>query len=898
MRLGIALAVCASALWGQQTSVFLSAPQVIVVSGRTVQLSATVRNVQGAILPTATFNWTTNNGTVATVDSSGLVTARRPGLVTIGATSPGAASNSMQLQVVPSRIEVSPAETTIKVGESVQYTARALDADGQTIEGVAFQWQTVGANGGQINAARMDASGMLFSNAIAKVTVRAAIGYGGVSNQLISQFVGTARLEIQAADTYRLTRLLASDEAPTVVGLRLTSAEMATSEGGQAAFFASLDGYATGVVLYDNGRLDVLASTGMPRPLYGGQITSFNGLAVNRRGEVLTYASGQNFNGVSGNGLVLLSRQGMRTVVEGSGVISVNGFGTVSRYSLNDSGEAVFQGTYGPAAVLCRLRGGSVQIVWSTADALPGLASPFNFEWFGIDAGGEVHFVARSGVAQGYYRTDGFSSPTRVVGTGDTVGGVQLRGFQGYALSSDGEAAIQADVGNGRLLLRIPKGGGLAQIRTLAAACCGLLRAVGPAGVLFDGPQGLYRWQETQAVPVLQTGRPGPTGEPINGILGAGITTSGGAIAQVSTAFENLIVRDGAVVADSRTRVTGPGHFSFFSLVPGGRTGPAHVVMDQSARSIFEVGPLGLAPVMLHGDRIGEGPAGASVGAPWKSAAGDLYFNQNGNRVYRIANGRVAQLFETPPCEEGVCIFFNSVLGVDSREGVLWTAGTNRGVQRLYLTRDNRHTLLTYWAGVSGAAPGPAGGVVRQVNAALDGRGRVMAWITADPASASGLFLWEDGVWRTLAMAGGPLLDVPELGQAIPFEAAGDGFLVQLSSRFDSTLMARWRDGEWETLIYRFQAAATGGQINNVSVARANSAGDAAVYLQWGGNSGLGVRMADGSMRAILTIGDPLPGGGDAAEVVSFDFRDDGRVYLLVRDFDDRILLYVAEPLS
>src|SRR5437870_8824137 len=53
--------------------------------GDTLHLAATVTDQHGATLGGATIIWTTDDSTVATVDSSGSVLARGPGTATIGA---------------------------------------------------------------------------------------------------------------------------------------------------------------------------------------------------------------------------------------------------------------------------------------------------------------------------------------------------------------------------------------------------------------------------------------------------------------------------------------------------------------------------------------------------------------------------------------------------------------------------------------------------------------------------------------------------------------------------------------------------------------------------------------------------------------------------------------------
>ena len=70
------------------TSITLSATSVSFASlGETAQLSATVKDQNGATMASATVTWTTSDEAVATVASTGLVTSVADGTATITATS-------------------------------------------------------------------------------------------------------------------------------------------------------------------------------------------------------------------------------------------------------------------------------------------------------------------------------------------------------------------------------------------------------------------------------------------------------------------------------------------------------------------------------------------------------------------------------------------------------------------------------------------------------------------------------------------------------------------------------------------------------------------------------------------------------------------------------------------
>lgn len=113
-----------------------------VVAGQTTQLAAQLRDASGATITGRAIAWMSNSTTVATVSSTGLVSAVAPGTATITATSEGR-SGSATVNVAPrpvSAVIVSPGQVTLFATQTVQLSALVTDDRGQVLPGkpVAF----------------------------------------------------------------------------------------------------------------------------------------------------------------------------------------------------------------------------------------------------------------------------------------------------------------------------------------------------------------------------------------------------------------------------------------------------------------------------------------------------------------------------------------------------------------------------------------------------------------------------------------------------------------------------------------------------------------------------------------------------------------------------------------
>lgn len=125
--------------------------------GATVQLTATTNDAAGNVLTGRPVTWSSGTPGVATVSSSGLVTAVAAGSATITATSEGKSGTAaVTVTVVPvATVSVAPPTKLLRVGTSGPLTATPKDASGNVLTGRLVTWSsnatsvaTVSASGG------------------------------------------------------------------------------------------------------------------------------------------------------------------------------------------------------------------------------------------------------------------------------------------------------------------------------------------------------------------------------------------------------------------------------------------------------------------------------------------------------------------------------------------------------------------------------------------------------------------------------------------------------------------------------------------------------------------------------------------------------------------------------
>ncbi len=123
-------------------SVSVSPASASVLLTQTVQLTATTLDSTGAVLTGRTVTWSSNNGAVATVSGSGVVTGSAVGTATITATSEGkSGSATITVSTVPvATVTVAPPSAGLNTGQTVQLSATTRDSAGNVLAGRVVTW--------------------------------------------------------------------------------------------------------------------------------------------------------------------------------------------------------------------------------------------------------------------------------------------------------------------------------------------------------------------------------------------------------------------------------------------------------------------------------------------------------------------------------------------------------------------------------------------------------------------------------------------------------------------------------------------------------------------------------------------------------------------------------------
>ncbi len=145
--------------------------------GDTVRLTAEVRDQAGVAMRYASVEWSSSDERVATVDSTGLVTAVGNGTATVTAAS-GAVAGSAAVTVVQvvAEVRVEPGSVTLfSAGDTVRLAAQVVDANGRIVNGAGIEWSSDNA------AVRVDGSGLVTAVNEGRAVVSAVAGGASAS---------------------------------------------------------------------------------------------------------------------------------------------------------------------------------------------------------------------------------------------------------------------------------------------------------------------------------------------------------------------------------------------------------------------------------------------------------------------------------------------------------------------------------------------------------------------------------------------------------------------------------------------------------------------------------------------------------------------------------------------
>ena len=190
-------------------SVTVSPSSANVAITGTVQLTATPKDANGNPLTSRAISWSSSDNTIATVNSSGLVTGVAAGTVTITATSEGKSGTaSITVAGAPvATVTVTPASASVQAGQTVQLTATLKDANGNILTGRVVTWSS-----NNTSVANVNSSGLVTGNGAGSATITAASeGKSGTSAITVtpvpvaSVTVTPATASVPAGGTVQLT---------------------------------------------------------------------------------------------------------------------------------------------------------------------------------------------------------------------------------------------------------------------------------------------------------------------------------------------------------------------------------------------------------------------------------------------------------------------------------------------------------------------------------------------------------------------------------------------------------------------------------------------------------------------------------------------------------------------
>jgi hypothetical protein len=151
----LAIGVSLSSCGGSSSSTTIGPPATINITPLKASISpnqqqsfaATAQDSSGNTVTTVTFSWASSAPNVASIGSNGLALGRSNGTTQITASAAGATNTivtsapaTLTVTQPIASITVSPRTATIAVNGTQQFTAAAVDANGNAVTGVTFAW--------------------------------------------------------------------------------------------------------------------------------------------------------------------------------------------------------------------------------------------------------------------------------------------------------------------------------------------------------------------------------------------------------------------------------------------------------------------------------------------------------------------------------------------------------------------------------------------------------------------------------------------------------------------------------------------------------------------------------------------------------------------------------------
>ncbi len=862
--------------------------QNYLLSGRTLRLEARATTLSGSPAPNFSPEWRSSDARIAQVDASGMVRGLLPGEAQIEALADGIAGG-ITLRVDPLRIEVRPAFVELEVGQRVELTARALNADGAPLTDARFLWSS-----GLPGVAAVDGSGAVTGAAEGSANITVFLETSSSSPGWSSQ----VPVRVRPRQPFRITPLTSGDREIRPVTIRRI--EYLAAAGDRIAMTAILSTGGQALLLGEGSELRALAMTGQYLDLIGQIVDELiEGVSLNSRGDLL--ARVRTLNGPQ-RLLVFRPPQYLPEIVPGS-----EAFGGiwVHRGYMGERGEILFRGWDNRGEnLMFRRQDGRLERIATLGDQLPGFGA---VNWFGEAsiASGRIVFHAQGSGRTGTFEWDG-RQIRKVVAVSDTVSGRTVRWIHGFApIASSGEVYLAAGFDDGNQILRWSGGALSTVVQTGIPLANGAtlhwidnFRDLRGGALLLSGGSdrgnGLFKL-ENGALDLLARYGGSVQNEEWSWFDQAYFNTQGGVTVlgpQANTI--SRVARLGAgpsvtLVEAGRTLDQPAPAFPPLWSFRGTSAGPVGVTIGQA---LVRVSRDSIQPFLLPGDVLPGGPSLRAIRIHALSRNGDIAFHAEttqGQGLLLWRDGRIVQLFAQWSGEAkgpgGANIhWFNWPIAVNNNgQVVTWTQ--YEGGSGLLLFSEGSRTPQTVY--LNGAAAPGGGTFFGPSQVAIDDRGRVA--FLANPGGPWALFLWDNGQIRKLRQIGDPGPGgLPASAFEGPLLATGNKFYSYL--RFGGYQAFEIAEYDADGARPRVTTDLCGG---NFSVA---SNGDIA-YASCS-RSGIVVRKLDGREALAASTNQRTSGGEWLLLFLGWHLTDQGELVfgaLTPTGFRDRLGLYLAQ---
>ena len=392
------------------------------VIGRTAQLKAEARDAAGVAIAGKSFSWTSSKPAVATVSTTGLVTAVSVGTATITASAEGVAGTSAftATSVPVTTVNVQPSSVQLTMGGTAQLAVSGSDATGAGIGSRVAQWTSSNPTVATVSSAGLvtavSSGGTTITATVEGVSASAQVGVAAPPPAPVASIeVSFASGSITVGQTTQATAVLRDAQGHALTGRTVTwssaDGQLASVSAsgvvtGLAAASATIVASAEGVT----GVGSITINPGAPAPvasislsagstsLVVGSMTQISVTLRDAQGNILTgrtltfTSSAPSVATVNANGVVT-------AVAAGAASIRVASEGTSGSIGITVSGPGPIASITLSAAKTSLSTGEGVQVTAVARDANGTLVPNAAFTWSSSNT--SVLNVAGLGLATG-----------------------------------------------------------------------------------------------------------------------------------------------------------------------------------------------------------------------------------------------------------------------------------------------------------------------------------------------------------------------------------------------------------------------------------------------------------------------------------------------------------------